>query len=143
VSWGGRVIDGFENARVGVEPAEVVDIVGSREVVVTISDKFVKIGGLCRGEREGCVAKVVKGCEDVSESQMGDEKERRTGIVGLERANEFVQHPRKTRRVTRDRDRARANKRQTPTSPREKIPLLSAAVKNLGCSGRIPPMTSR
>ena len=54
----------------------MVDIVGSREVVVTISDKFVKIGGLCRGEREDCVTKVIEGCEDVSESQMGNEKGR-------------------------------------------------------------------
>jgi hypothetical protein len=69
VSWGGRVIDGFENARVGVESAEVIDIVGSRELVVTISDKFVKIGGLFRGEREGCVVEIVKGCEDVSKAE--------------------------------------------------------------------------
>ena len=76
MGWGGRIIDGFENACVGVESAEVVDIVGSREVVVTISDKFVEIGGLCRREREGCVTKVIESCNDVSESQMDDEKGR-------------------------------------------------------------------
>jgi hypothetical protein len=73
---GGRVVDGFENARVGVESVEVIDIVGSREPAVTISDKFVKTGSLFWGEREGCAAKVAEGCERVNKRQTHEEKGR-------------------------------------------------------------------
>jgi len=44
----------------------MVDIVGGRELAVTIPDKFVKTGSLFWGEGEGGVAKVVESCEGVS-----------------------------------------------------------------------------
>ena len=88
-------MDGFKNARVGVEPAEVIDIVGSRELVVTISDKFVKIGGLFCGERESDVAEVVEVCKGVNRRKGERRRETATGMVGLEREKEFVQHFRK------------------------------------------------
>ena len=57
---------GFENGRVSVEPAEVINMVASRELVVTISDKIVKISGVFRGNRECDFVKILYGCEGVN-----------------------------------------------------------------------------
>lgn len=55
-------MDGFEDARVGVESAEMIDIdtVRGCKFLVTISNKVVKICGLLWREGEGGVAKIVE-----------------------------------------------------------------------------------
>lgn len=69
----------------------MINVVGSRELDVTISDKIVKIGSLLWGEGEGSFAKVVESYKDVSQREREQERPS-TGIARLERADEFTQH---------------------------------------------------
>lgn len=72
VEEGGQCgVYGFEDGRVGVESAEVINMVASRELVVTVSDKIVKISGAFRGNRECDFVKIVYGCEGVNGGKTG------------------------------------------------------------------------
>ena len=63
----------------------MINIVGSRELVVTISDKFVKTGDLFWGESDGSPVKVVESCKGVNKESRRKRKRkvahwnRRTG----------------------------------------------------------------
>ena len=106
-SGDGHVVDGFENACVGVESAEVIDIVGFRKLAVTISDKFVKIGSLFWGESKSGATKVVDGCKGVNGRKGRAQKKGRPLEASdwRERTKLFSISEKVT--VTRDRDRPR------------------------------------
>lgn len=69
-------MDGFEDARVCVESAKVIDVVCSSEFVVAISDKLVKIGSLFWRKGEGGVVKICESYKNVNKQREKEEKKR-------------------------------------------------------------------